>query len=1114
MDLQQKCRLFRDRFHGRQDVFGRQWEVRSNEDGTVRRGYAPVCDNLWKEFCHLKIKDGIACTNCEHRRWAPVSEECIADHISGEGAMLNYVLQTDGTIHFGAMDFDKKEGKEDKGYGWDDVSKVSNLLSEWGVQHGTARSTGGGYHTYIFFDEPYPATRFRSFVLEVFDKVGFMQYVQQGIKPLPEFFPKQSYAGRDGIGNGIKPPMIETRFEKRRNGWVDGYDNFIGQDYPEAETIKAQWEFFERIPKMSVALMDKIIADREIEILEEVAASGRSSGGGVQGRLYGGKNSKWQQSLSGSIEKVMEGCAALRAVREKALRGDKLGHHEGFGLFHLAIHTVDGKDWFTKNVKGWGDNPADIRQLEQSIDKNYLPWTCKKLQEYGVCMPGTQCFEKKPPKEIVDGMEVTRDDLAKDLWPEPSPIRYAYGKGEDHLNKLKASVIESKNIKDQAARTEFLKDLAKRVQVFDEDQQKDFKAFVREAKPLKRNEISKIFNEANDAFEEDMKKKISSRSDSVAHDDNYYFKDELGYSYVKHVKDSKPKTIKLCSVDIWIKEVRLYQEEDKLNKTVYVGMVKFPGGERPFEIDVPVWCDNSGFMVFFSNVLHEHFSPLRSNIEYIRQAALSFSRQAGIERTVYLLTQGYYGESYLMPSCIVDATGVLPNTTQHVELSFKETRSLDFQILSDGEFLETLFHIKTELLKTWPEDWTMMGLAHTLMPCVIKPLKWTKRPTIFFEGLTGGGKSELTHALQYFWGKFEQVANFMSSSKGIMELGHQFRDACVVVDDFKNLTKEQNDAVKKTILHTYDGHVDYKLKRDATFREPKSVRGIYMMSGEEFVTNDAATVARTLLIETHKHDTRTTQDSYKSVLKMRHFYSGITARFISWFLGQDRTPILMAHEAIRQSIRDEFSSAQNIDRVTNNISFNTTVWRLFSSFMVENNVATASEKEAMDARHWSYAFALRNALLERCSSEQGSEVFMRTLTQLLLSGDLSVQGLQGCEHQYKTNVGRVPKDCIGIVHLFPDVVLEQVKNHSRNAPIFGTALSILRQLDDQGLIAEKDKDRLTKSVKYMGKVIRVWSIKQSAFGVCEDDENELSGDKRADLIKMQDALEREDYSMF
>jgi hypothetical protein len=251
-------------------------------------------------------------------------------------------------------------------------------------------------------------------------------------------------------------------------------------------------------------------------------------------------------------------------------------------------------------------------------------------------------------------------------------------------------------------------------------------------------------------------------------------------------------------------------------------------------------------------------------------------------------------------------------------------------------------------------------------------------------------------------------------------------------------------------------------------------------------------------------------------MKFRKNYSGITARFISWFLGQDHTKILHDHENLRVHLRDSYSSAQNIDRIVNNIAFNTTVWRMFSRFMVENYVATESEKEMLDAEHWKYMLQLRNAMLERCADEQSSEVFMRVLKQLLVSGELSVDGLSGCEHQFKPVVGRVPKDTVGIVHIFPDVAIEQVKNHCRNAPIFGSGNAILRQLEDQGLLAERDKSRLTKSIKCMGRSMRVWSLKVSAFG-SEEDEVPAESPKPVmggDVIEFKKALANEDYGMF
>lgn len=1085
MDWKTKAGLFRDRFCGRQDVYGRLWEMR--RDGKDLRGYAPVCDNRWQDYCHLKNKSATPCSSCDHQKWTPVSDDAVLAHIRGEETHIYYVLLPDSTIKFGAIDFDMKEGKEDKGYGFEDVSRTSEILRSLGVSHHIARSTGRGYHLYIFFDRPYPAAKFRSFILDLFDRAGFIELIQQNIKPLPEYFPKQSYSSKDGIGNGIKPPMIEPRFAHGRNGWVNEVDTFIGEGLSEELQIAAQWDYFANIIPQSSAAFDSMLEEQGIEVEEEIHSGGTVPHAGTgRTRRMGGQNEKWQQPLSGAIEKVLEGCAALRRVRDKALKGETLGHSEGFGLYHLCIHTRDGKDWFEKNVPGWGQNSSDIRQLDHSVEKNYMAWTCRKFQELGVCIAGTQCFEKKPPREIVDGMEVLRSDLPKEQWPEPSPIRYAYGKGEDYLLKLQAEVIEIKKEKDVASKTEKLKALAVRLQVFDEAQQKQFRAFVREQKPLKRNELTKIFHEAAETYEEEAKATIKTRDDIVTVDDNYYIKEDYGYTYIKSVKEGRTKHVRLCSVDIVILEEINYYEEDKNTKSFYNGFVRAPGIEKDFSIDLDAWCDINAFMVFFTKLLGTKFSPLRQNLELIRQASTGFSSRAGIACSVYLQTQGYYGDTYLMPSCIVDENGIRPNTTQHVDLQGKETKSLDFLMLSESDFKDVLMHLKTEFMTAWPELWTYTGIAHTLMPCVMAPMDWTKRTTLFYEGLTGTGKSELTHTLQFFWGHFDAIANFMSSPKGIRELGYQFKDANVVVDDYKGLTREQTAAVRETILHAYDGTIDYKLQRTAEMRPGKSARGIYTMSGEEFITNDAAVIARTILIEVNKQNTRLTQDKYEAVQRARHLYSGVTPQFISWFLKRDRKIVHQQAMNYRGKLKEEFYGAQNIDRIASNLAANYVVWTLFTQFLMDMGVASSAEKETMDIRHWDNVQKLRSDMLERCASEQGSEVFLRVLNQMIMSKDVSIKDLPRYEVDYKPVIGYVPKEQPqgGAIHLYPDNTFEAVKNFSKNQPMYGTKLSIGRQMDDLGVLAEKDKNRSTKNARQPGgRQIRVWSMKPEALGI-------------------------------
>ncbi len=220
MNKHEKLSLYRDRFFGRQDVFGRYWSS-TTEDGGKKSGYAPKCANFWKPQCHLKNKTGIGCDSCEHKQYVPVTEDSLFEHITGGGApQIQYVLQTDSTVKFGAVDFDLKPGKEDKGYDWNEVRKFIDLLDTWKIPYGVARSTTNGFHVYIFIEEFYAANRFRAIIWEAYERVGFMDYARHNIKTIPEIFPKQSYNSSSGLGNGIKTPIIIPQFAKERNGFV------------------------------------------------------------------------------------------------------------------------------------------------------------------------------------------------------------------------------------------------------------------------------------------------------------------------------------------------------------------------------------------------------------------------------------------------------------------------------------------------------------------------------------------------------------------------------------------------------------------------------------------------------------------------------------------------------------------------------------------------------------------------------------------------------------------------------------------------------------------------------------------------------------------------------
>src|SRR5437667_12654584 len=72
-----KIALFRSLFRGREDVYPRRFENRK----TGKSGYAPACANEWvRGICE---KPRIKCAECPNRRFLPVTDEVIRNHLSG-----------------------------------------------------------------------------------------------------------------------------------------------------------------------------------------------------------------------------------------------------------------------------------------------------------------------------------------------------------------------------------------------------------------------------------------------------------------------------------------------------------------------------------------------------------------------------------------------------------------------------------------------------------------------------------------------------------------------------------------------------------------------------------------------------------------------------------------------------------------------------------------------------------------------------------------------------------------------------------------------------------------------------------------------------------------------
>lgn len=143
-----KIRLFRSLFKGREDVFPRRFE----NSKTGKSGYAPVCSNEWVTGICQKPK--IACQNCNFRAFVPVSDDIIRNHLVGKTqsdrpgkdfTMGIYPMLTDETCWFLAVDFDKSTWAED-------AKAFLETCVSYQVPASFERSrSGNGGHVWIFF---------------------------------------------------------------------------------------------------------------------------------------------------------------------------------------------------------------------------------------------------------------------------------------------------------------------------------------------------------------------------------------------------------------------------------------------------------------------------------------------------------------------------------------------------------------------------------------------------------------------------------------------------------------------------------------------------------------------------------------------------------------------------------------------------------------------------------------------------------------------------------------------------------------------------------------------------------------------------------------------------
>ena len=241
---EEKIRLFRSLFRGREDVFPRRFE----NTKTGKSGYAPVCRNEWAAGICQKPK--IACQECNFRAFVPASDEIIRNHLRGNDPQEYsardftigvYPLLTDETCGFLAVDFDKTS--------WaDDARAFLETCATFQVPAILERSrSGNGGHVWIFFETPVPAAVARNLGTMLLTNT-MSRRPEIGLDSYDRLFPSQDTMPKGGFGNLIALPLQKKPREQDNSVFVD----------PDLIPYPDQWFSLSSVQKITQPELDRL----------------------------------------------------------------------------------------------------------------------------------------------------------------------------------------------------------------------------------------------------------------------------------------------------------------------------------------------------------------------------------------------------------------------------------------------------------------------------------------------------------------------------------------------------------------------------------------------------------------------------------------------------------------------------------------------------------------------------------------------------------------------------------------------------------------------------------------------------------------------------------------
>ena len=224
-----KIALFQNLFRGREDVYAVFW----TNERSGKKGYSPAVEDPWNS------------TKGKPKKYLPLTERVIHDHLVGGKIIGCYPLLKDSRCWFLACDFDKD--------GWVlDSLAFLDVCKRFEVPAYLERSRSGrGGHVWVFFSSPVSAILARQLGMRLLRETMNVR-AEVDLASYDRFFPNQDFVPSGGFGNLIALPL-------QKKSRAAGNTEFINPEDLELRPYPDQWALLSCVERLTPAYVEALL---------------------------------------------------------------------------------------------------------------------------------------------------------------------------------------------------------------------------------------------------------------------------------------------------------------------------------------------------------------------------------------------------------------------------------------------------------------------------------------------------------------------------------------------------------------------------------------------------------------------------------------------------------------------------------------------------------------------------------------------------------------------------------------------------------------------------------------------------------------------------------------